>query len=332
MVGHPALHRPAGRGGVNDRARPSPTARTVSPVEAATHRDTVGGGAPRSQASAAGSRITNTASRPVHTPAGRGYRPPVLTVVTWNLRGRSRPDVPAAARHLRAVGADVVAVQEVQRRQARALARELRAESLDWGFKHWPVVKPAEGMAVIGVTTPVDVHTVALSYRWRPFTSHRRIYQIARVDGMAGDGGAGGRFTLANLHLSTGEGPLRQVEVRKVLGAVKAAGRPALVVGDLNERPSGPAIAELEAYGLRDTWAVTHPDTPERDGATNWSGWQPCTDKPPTKRIDYVMAAPQFAAGEVTVPRPGEPGFEAFACLSDHLPLAAGVELAAPTG
>lgn len=250
----------------------------------------------------------------------------MLTVVTWNLRGRSRPDVPGAARHLRAVGADVVALQEVQRRQAQALARELRAESLDWGFKHWPVVKPAEGMAVIGVTRSVDVHTVALSFRWRPFTSRRRICQVGWLEDAAGP------ITLANLHLSTGNAPLRQVEVGKVVQAVEAAGGPALVVGDLNERPNGPAIADLEAYGLRDTWAVTHPDTPERDGATNWNGWQPCTDKPPTKRIDYVMAAPQFAVGEVTVPRPGEPGFEAFACLSDHLPLAAAVELAAPTG
>ena len=36
-----------------------------------------------------------------------------LTLVTWNLKGSNGPDLAAVAAHLRAVDADVVALQEV---------------------------------------------------------------------------------------------------------------------------------------------------------------------------------------------------------------------------
>ena len=70
-----------------------------------------------------------------------------LTVVTWNLQGRAGLDAAAVAGVLTRFGADVVALQEVQRGQARAVSDRLGADWHGvWGFKHWPVVTRPEGL------------------------------------------------------------------------------------------------------------------------------------------------------------------------------------------
>ena len=175
-----------------------------------------------------------------------------LTVVTWNLKGSERPDTGVVVRYAREVGADVLLLQEVQRRQARAVAGGLGAASLRWGFKHWPVRTHPEGMAVVGVTLPAAVRTRAVTHPWRIWSWRRRIVMTATVpaagrsvasspashpDAMAGGTAASspasfpdataGRTSapgatprahpvLANLHLSTGaaSGPrVRELDV-----------------------------------------------------------------------------------------------------------------------
>ncbi|HEX4903345.1 MAG TPA: endonuclease/exonuclease/phosphatase family protein, partial [Acidimicrobiales bacterium] len=69
-------------------------------------------------------------------------------VLSWNLQGREAPDLAAVAHVVQASGADVVGLQEVQRRQAADLARRLGWWH-EWRFKHWPVVVPAEGLALL---------------------------------------------------------------------------------------------------------------------------------------------------------------------------------------
>jgi endonuclease/exonuclease/phosphatase family metal-dependent hydrolase len=108
---------------------------------------------------------------------------PTATLVSWNLKGSAGPDVAGVVDHLRAEGADVVALQEVQWHQARRIARGLGARSWRWGFKHWPGNTWPEGMAVIGVTRPARVRSRALSHRWRLWSWRRRIVQVAMVDG-----------------------------------------------------------------------------------------------------------------------------------------------------
>jgi endonuclease/exonuclease/phosphatase family metal-dependent hydrolase len=237
-----------------------------------------------------------------------------LRLLTWNLKGSTGVDIARVSAHIRAAGADVVALQEVQRHQARALAHTLGARSLRWAFKHQPLDTWAEGGALVGVTRQVTARALALSYRWQPWTWRRRIAVIGEVDG---------GVTVVNLHLSTGASGARRVaEVGTALAA--APGRPLILAGDLNERPGGPVAAALSALGLRDAW----PDGDD-PGYTDFHGWTPGTDRPPTQRIDYVYASTGVEVAAISVPRFGEPGFSAFAELSDHLPVSAEVELGA---
>ncbi|HKE73516.1 MAG TPA: endonuclease/exonuclease/phosphatase family protein [Acidimicrobiales bacterium] len=240
-----------------------------------------------------------------------------LRLLTWNLKGSTGVDIARVSDHIRASGADVVALQEVQRHQARALAQTLGARSLRWAFKHQPLDTWAEGGALIGVTRAVThARALALSYGWEPWIWRRRIAVIGQVEGGP---------TVVNLHLSTGgDGARRVSEVGTALAA--APGRPLVVMGDLNERPGGPVAAALTGLGLRDAWPAG--DDP---GYTDFHGWTPGTDRPPTQRIDYVYASTGVEVASISVPRFGEPGFPVFAELSDHLPVSAEVEVEAPS-
>jgi endonuclease/exonuclease/phosphatase family metal-dependent hydrolase len=239
-----------------------------------------------------------------------------LTVVTWNLKGSAGPDLAVVAEHLRKVGADVVALQECQRRHARELGHMLGARSVGWGFKHFPVRTWSEGMAVLGLTVPVAVDTSALSFRWRPWSFRRRIFQVAEVGGDV-------PFTLVNLHLSTArEAERRAVEVTTVLRVLAAASGESVVVGDLNDKPGAPLFGQFAEAGLRDAWVEARPDATPAESTTNWGGWVAGTPEDPSRRLDYVLVSAGLAAEGAELPRPGDDGFDAFRTLSDHLPLA----------
>jgi endonuclease/exonuclease/phosphatase family metal-dependent hydrolase len=270
-----------------------------------------------------------------------------MTVATWNLKGSKGVDVEAVAAHLTAVGADVVALQEVQRHQARALAAALGARSVSWGFKHWPIRTWPEGMAVIGVTVPVHVRTHALSDRWRPWSWRRRIYQLATLapvvssapsgsSGSSAGAGSGGVVTaiaLANVHLSTKRAAERRAaEVATVLSAVTGGRGLPIVTGDFNDRPGSALFERFTAVGLRDAWDDVAPDLDEKAKATNWRGWVTGTDEPPVQRLDYLMVPAGLSVTSVAVPRPGDDGFALFSRLSDHVPVAATLDLAVADG
>lgn len=251
------------------------------------------------------------------------------TVATWNLKGSGNPDVGAVVDRLQATGADIVALQEVQWHQARAIARALEARSLRWGFKHWPVRTWPEGMAVIGVTRPATVRTQALSHRWRLWSWRRRILQVATLDDA----------TLVNVHLTPhGQVELRGIEIARVLAIVADRTGPVVVSGDLNERPGGEVHTRLEAAALRDAWGLVHgahvveppsspgPPRPPDRGATNWRGWTPGADRAPTQRLDYVYVSPSVAVRDARVPHPDDDDFAGFSWLSDHLPVTADLD------
>jgi endonuclease/exonuclease/phosphatase family metal-dependent hydrolase len=275
------------------------------------------------------------------------------TVVTWNLKGSGNPDVGAIVDRLRATGADVVALQEVQWHQARAIARALEARSLHWGFKHWPVRTWPEGMAVIGVTRPATARTRALSHRWRLWSWRRRIQQVATLqrddrttattattavtDAAPGSGTDRDAATLVNVHLTPhGQVELRAIEIATVLAVVADRTGPVVVCGDLNERPGGDVHARLEAATMRDAWALVHDDQsapspgsprPPDRGATNWRGWTPGTDRAPAQRLDYVYVSPSVGVRDARVPHPDDDDFAGFSWLSDHLPVTAELDL-----
>lgn len=241
-----------------------------------------------------------------------------LTVVTWNLQGSRGVDVDAVAAHVRAVEADVLALQEVQRRQARSLARALEAGSLSWGFKHWPITTWPEGMALVGVSAPVvGVRTRALTARLKLTSWRRRIVQAGRVavPGPADVPVDGPEVGLVNVHLSPHReaADVRRREVARILAdhtlASRAGAGPTIVAGDFNTEPGTPPWEQMREAGF---------STPEK-GPTYWRGTP--SDRPPEREIDYVWAPEGIEIDEVELPRHGEPGFDRFPRISDHLPV-----------
>jgi endonuclease/exonuclease/phosphatase family metal-dependent hydrolase len=248
-----------------------------------------------------------------------------LTLVSWNLKGSKGVDVHAVVDHIEATVADVVVLQEVQLRQARAIARSLGARSLQWGFKHWPIRTWPEGMAVIGVTRPAPARTHAITQRWMLWSSRRRFLQVGALS-LDAEARPGPSVTLVNAHLSSGgNAAARALEAEAIVRRVAERGRQAVVAGDLNDLPGADVHARFRAAGLRDVWSALRGDEP---GPTNWRGWVPGTPKPPTQRLDYVLVTQGLDPAAVSVPRHGDPDFAPFASISDHLPLAATVAAA----
>jgi endonuclease/exonuclease/phosphatase family metal-dependent hydrolase len=250
--------------------------------------------------------------RPGTVPAVR------LTLVTWNLKGSVGVDVPRVADYIRSMGADVVALQELQRHQSRDLARALGARSHRWGFKHWPFPTSPEGMAIAGLGLPVSVDVRALTRRWRFWSWRRRIALIGTFDL------DGQRVLLLDLHLSPHSArELRDAEVAQVVDIVRGHAGPVIVAGDLNERPDGPVHARLTEAGLRDAWRARPGGSDARGGETNWHGWDPAMTTAPSQRLDYVYVSEHFRVLDMCVPRPDDDVFDQFVVLSDHLPVTA---------
>jgi endonuclease/exonuclease/phosphatase family metal-dependent hydrolase len=233
-----------------------------------------------------------------------------ITVLTWNLHGSARPDLDAVAEQLRVMAPDVAAVQEVQHGQAIAIARALGWASAHWSFKHFPVVKAPEGLAVLSPHPLEEARTVVLSRCIPPWSHRRRIAQLVRLRL------AERILPLANTHLASGDARARLPQARRLLAVLQPG---TLVVGDLNDRPGSDVLGLFTAAGLRDTWGALHPDAPEADGATHWRPRD--QDERPTRRLDYVLAPQGDHLLAATVPTAAGSDLGAFRRLSDHLPL-----------
>ena len=200
-------------------------------------------------------------------------------------------------------------LQEVQRAQVRRIARALGSRSQHWGLKHWPVRVWAEGMAVVGVTVPLQVRSYPVTRRWEVWSWRRRLIQIARIEGL----------TVVHVHL-TPHGPTSEQDRDREVGWLLDRVAPAddlVAGGDFNAEPGDALFGRLRAVGLRDAWPTAHPDDPD-GGLSNWSGRR---NRPATRRIDYLWVAPGVDVVDVTVPGYGGPGFDRFPALSDHLPV-----------
>lgn len=233
-------------------------------------------------------------------------------ILTWNLQGRERPDLGAVAAEIRRIGPDVVLLQEVQRRQARSIARDLGLH-LAWRLKHWPVVLPAEGLAILTPEPPASVDRLVLSHGWRFWSSNRRIAVAATVP--SGDG----TLRVVDTHLGAGVG---DTERSRQAGLVAdLAGRDGIVGGDLNTAPGSTVLDVFRDAGLRDAWAEARPGDP---GPTNWRPGP--RHGPPVQRLDYVLVGSELRVRSGEVPSFGDPGFERYGSLSDHLPLTVTIE------
>jgi endonuclease/exonuclease/phosphatase family metal-dependent hydrolase len=239
----------------------------------------------------------------------------VVTISTWNLHGSARPDIDAVVRRLRVMAPDVAALQEVQRGQADAIARALGWTTAHWSFKHFPVLRAPEGLAVLSPHPLVEARTIVLT-RWiPPWSPRRRIAQLVtcRV--------AERTVRLANVHLASDDADDRLAQARRLLARLRPG---SLVVGDLNARPGSEVIRTFSAAGLSDAWGTLHPDATEADGATHWRPTDP--DDRPTRRVDYILVPEADQILDATVPTAADSDMTAYRRLSDHLPVTSRLE------
>jgi endonuclease/exonuclease/phosphatase family metal-dependent hydrolase len=224
-----------------------------------------------------------------------------ITIVTWNLHGSARPDVGKIGELIGGFGADVVALQEVQRRQARTLAGTLGWVTAEWSFKHWPFPTPAEGLAVLSPHRLLNARTVTLSKCVPPWSYRCRIAQLCALE-------VGGRtLRLANCHLANDDADARFAQAQRLVAHFEPG---SFVAGDLNARPGGRVLRLLGEAGLRDAMAEAHPDAS-------------------ADRIDYVLVPEGWRVMDAWTPSEADSDLAMYRRLSDHLPVRAEFELAA---
>lgn len=227
-----------------------------------------------------------------------------LRVVTWNLQGRERPDLDAVTAAILRFDVDVALLQEVQRSQARSLARRL-GWFHEWRFKHWPVVVAAEGLAVLSPLPFAAVERQILAMPWSFWSWRRRIAVAATLP----DTG----IRVVDTHLGAGVGDAERTRQAQLTVEMVGEG-PGLVAGDLNTSPGSPVLRAYRDAGFEDAWSAV-------DGGHGPTNWKPGPrDEPPTQRLDYVLVGGGVRVVDAWVPS-GDEAVERFGPLSDHVPL-----------
>jgi endonuclease/exonuclease/phosphatase family metal-dependent hydrolase len=226
-----------------------------------------------------------------------------LTVATWNIFGGriwdgSRVDLELTVAGLRRLDADLVAVQEVDRQQARShgadQARLLgEALGMDWRYAPamlgtpgnpdgWRAPAPGDpdpggtayGIALLSRLPLADTETVLLPQAGR---DEPRVALVAGLDH------AGRRLTVAGTHLSFVPGP-NVGQLRALQRHLDERGGPRLLLGDLNLW--WPAVRLLSLPGWR----------PLVRGGTFRN--RPPGSPAPLVQLDHVLAAGAGAALE----------------------------------
>ena len=141
-------------------------------------------------------------------------------VLTWNILGAQHPPLEQVAAHIRHCRPDVVALQEVRRRQAHRLAR-LLGWRVVWRAKHYPygplVWWTAEGLAVLA-PTPLSEPTRRILSVGEPLWIHRRRIMVSATVTRAD----GATLRVHDLHLATGSADERTAQARRAALAARA--------------------------------------------------------------------------------------------------------------
>lgn len=236
----------------------------------------------------------------------------VVRVLSYNVRSL-RDDRMALARVIRASAPDVLCVQEAPRffrwrKQAAWLARET-------GLVHVTGGATAAGpMVLAGLRATVERAEDVLLPRTPGLHQRGLATAVLRF-------GTRARLAVVSCHLSLHAGE-RYRQAGLLLDRLAERDAPAAVVaGDLNERPDGPAFRRLTG-ALRDCWAVSP-----------WGGEHTVTAGRPHQRIDAVLATEAVEVLGCGVPV-GLPGVTErdLAAATDHLPVLAVVRLPADGG
>jgi endonuclease/exonuclease/phosphatase family metal-dependent hydrolase len=234
--------------------------------------------------------------------------------MTWNLQGSQRPDITKVADKIQQFQPDIIAIQEIQKHQARALSRRL-GWSYVWAFKHngyGPLLpRRAEGMAIMSRLPLSNTGKTTLSSGYGRFTYRRRIAMRAAIQIH------GQQITLFNTHLASDdngdEGTTQAQRLREIIDDYVE--HSTVIAGDFNDHHRPDIVNILNAEHNHDAW--TYAKSRSRNGLTNPS-------KNPYQRLDHILVPRTHTIARVEVPDTDQSWIE----LSDHLPVIATINLA----
>lgn len=228
-------------------------------------------------------------------------------------------DLPRIASVIEATGADVVGLQEVDRFWARSgtvdQPQEL-ADMLGWhacygaNLDHQPdshsSVPHQYGTAILS-RFPILECTNTLLPKANPPAGEQR----GLLEALINVRGVPLRFYNTHLHTQLAD---RQVQTQAIADILDERPAPAVLVGDLNARPTESSLPVLYAR-LTDVWPVARPGEP---GYT----YVASPSRAPDRRIDYILVSDDVTieGAEVLVD-------ELTALASDHYPVVAEIAL-----
>jgi endonuclease/exonuclease/phosphatase family metal-dependent hydrolase len=217
-------------------------------------------------------------------------------VLTWNILGSHRPNLEVVAEVILGYSPDVIALQEIRRKQARVLARRL-----DWRFvwtrKHYPysplIWWRAEGLAIATPHKIGEPVSRSISPNVSTWSFRHRVAMAVTVTRN------GDVLRLANTHLASHNADERIAQAARVVSMVGER-RPAVVAGDFNSSDEVEVLREFRWLDLVD---------PGGDDTSPAIA--------PMQRIDYVLVPESANVTSTITPIGGEPWHQ----LSDHLPV-----------
>ncbi|MEY2400178.1 MAG: hypothetical protein QOJ08_289 [Ilumatobacteraceae bacterium] len=217
-------------------------------------------------------------------------------VLTWNILGSHHPNLDVVSEVIKSYAPDFVALQEVQQRQARGLARRLGWRVV-WTRKHYPYSPllwwRAEGLAIMTPHAVGELVSASISPGVSTWIYLHRVAMAATVTRGADV------LRVVNTHLASHDADERIAQARRVVALVGNR-RPAIVTGDFNSVDEAEVLREFGVIGLVDPGGdYSNPSIA------------------PVQRIDYILI-PDSAV--VTV-RLTPDGGERWNDLSDHLPV-----------
>lgn len=218
--------------------------------------------------------------------------------MTWNILGAKSPNLVAVGQIIAERSPDVVALQEVRRSQAKALAAEL-GWRVRWARKHYPWTPllwwKAEGLAILSPAELSGARRMTLTPGTSTWIYRHRILLAATV---TRDGGE--QLRCYNVHLSADD-PDRRIHQSTLVAALIDSDRPAVpvVAGDLNDADAALVVRELHRVGVGDPGG--DPTSPSTE---------------PVARLDYVLIPRRATVTDRWAPHGGQDWRE----LSDHLP------------
>jgi endonuclease/exonuclease/phosphatase family metal-dependent hydrolase len=252
-----------------------------------------------------------------------------LRVMCWNIRhglgNDGCVDLQRIARVIRESGAQIVALQEVDRGWARSGGADQASDLADaLGMHHVFAANlvlpdagygiPAEyGTAILSEWPIASSSNAALPAR---HSSERRGLLTASITHPER-----GELVVACTHLHWGSTATpaesiaeRAEQVAAIIETLQPAPAPTLLMGDFNAAPDSPELAALRdpASGFRDAWALVHGDQP---------GYTIPIDHP-ARRIDHIWLGDGVTCSSIRVQVTADTRL-----ASDHFPVVADLTL-----